>query len=144
MVSKETAQARGCPLWDAHTDTIGCWWCMGYEAGGKAQQPAPGDESIPTYHPVQPDDTQGGKSINQPAVIPDKPTGFQDSPTLRAGQADLAPSRADVLREALEQIALYDVGNGCCTYGCDTPAIAKAALLPGTRRTESGNPEREA
>ena len=32
------------------------------------------------------------------------------------------------LREALEKIARYDSGNGCCTYGCDTPTIAKITL----------------
>jgi hypothetical protein len=31
-------------------------------------------------------------------------------------------------REALETIASYEDNNNCCSYGCDTPGIAKKAL----------------
>lgn len=33
-----------------------------------------------------------------------------------------------LLRKALEEIAKYDSGNGCCPYGCDAPTIAIVAL----------------
>jgi len=36
--------------------------------------------------------------------------------------------QAESHRKALEEIAKYDSGNGCCTYGCDTPTVAKEAL----------------
>lgn len=35
------------------------------------------------------------------------------------------------LREALKEIANYDIGNGCCQFGCDCPDIARRALGRG-------------
>jgi len=43
-------------------------------------------------------------------------------------RAEAAELQVESYRKALEEIAKYDSGNGCCTYGCDTPTIAKAAL----------------
>lgn len=48
---------------------------------------------------------------------------------VNSGAAILAELRE--LRAALETIASYDSGNGCCEYGCDTPTIARDALEKG-------------
>ena len=41
-------------------------------------------------------------------------------------------ARCAKLEEALKTIAGYAGDNGCCPYGCDTPFIARQALLRWT------------
>lgn len=49
---------------------------------------------------------------------------------LKASDHGLAEDQSAMERmeKALKEIARYDSGDGCCTYGCDCPTIAQMAL----------------
>ena len=60
--------------------------------------------------------------------------GFQSKkPEFRfiAASRTVCPTALRMLKTAIEgllEIYKYDAGNGCCTYGCDTPTIAENLL----------------